>query len=201
MKHGVHPEDHAAVYSSRRDGPSYHEGEDRLLTKKAIRVEIKDPSHKLDPYSRLNYAKIYTVEHNVKVLFIGWVAENYEQAVATAFNDTHPPIPPRPHADRPESPAFSHSAQADPHYPAAAMPMPSTTSWSQSSAAPFVSSSYPGPATTFGYSGPAQQPYTHPLVFSAEVQVPPRATEQPRQDDYDQAPAGGAYDSSNLYDP
>ena len=29
--------------------------------------KIKDPSHKLDPMPRLNYAKLHTVEHNVKV--------------------------------------------------------------------------------------------------------------------------------------
>jgi hypothetical protein len=29
--------------------------------------KIKDPSHNLDPMPRLNYAKLYTVEHNVKV--------------------------------------------------------------------------------------------------------------------------------------
>ncbi|KAH8790009.1 hypothetical protein F5882DRAFT_401600 [Hyaloscypha sp. PMI_1271] len=37
------------------------------MTKKAIRIRIKDPSHKLDPMSRLNYAKLYAVKHNVKV--------------------------------------------------------------------------------------------------------------------------------------
>ncbi|KAH8745335.1 hypothetical protein F5882DRAFT_235302, partial [Hyaloscypha sp. PMI_1271] len=74
LKYGVHPIDHAVVYSSRRDGPYISDREEGLMTKKPIRIEIKDPAHKLDPLSRLNYAKVYTVEHNVKVLFIGKVA-------------------------------------------------------------------------------------------------------------------------------
>ena len=62
------------------------------MSKKPIRIELTAPSDKLDPLSRLNYAKTYTVEHNVKVLFIGRVAGNYEQEVATAFNSVHPPL-------------------------------------------------------------------------------------------------------------
>ncbi|KAH8762401.1 hypothetical protein BGZ57DRAFT_725703, partial [Hyaloscypha finlandica] len=92
LKHGVHSEDHAVVYSSRRDGPFLLDREEGLMMKRPIRIEIRDPSHKLDPLSRLNYAKTYTVEHNVKVLFIGKVAECYEQKVITSFNETHPPV-------------------------------------------------------------------------------------------------------------
>lgn len=41
-----------------------------------IRIEVGSPRHGLDPTSRLNYAKIYTVEHNLKVSFIGRVHED-----------------------------------------------------------------------------------------------------------------------------
>lgn len=51
----------------RKDEQYILECEGGLMTKKAIRIRIKDPSHKLDPMSRLNYAKLYAVKHNVKV--------------------------------------------------------------------------------------------------------------------------------------
>ena len=41
-----------------------------------IKVDTNSPRDKLDPTSRVNYAKIYTVEHNVKVHFIGRIADN-----------------------------------------------------------------------------------------------------------------------------
>jgi hypothetical protein len=62
------------------------------MTKHPIRIEVTKDSHKLDPLSRLNYAKLYTVEHNVKVLFIGRVARNYERDVKHGYNEAHPPF-------------------------------------------------------------------------------------------------------------
>ena len=153
------------------------------MSKKPIRVEIKDPSHKLDPMSRLNYAKIYTVEHNVKVLFIGKVAENYEQAVVVAFNDTHPPLLSRPYPERPDSPdVYTMNAQGvDPNYPSA-MPIPGagdssawgstgTQTYPSSYTAPAYpgSSSYSAPVPT-PYSGPQSQPYG--LSYSATPTMP-----------------------------
>jgi hypothetical protein len=44
-----------------------------------IRVIAKSRSTKLDPMSRINYSKIYTVEHNVKVHDFGDVDENYHK--------------------------------------------------------------------------------------------------------------------------
>jgi hypothetical protein len=99
-KHGVHAEDHAQIYTldkNQKKAPPLKQGEFRL-TKKAIRVDPISPSHKLDPASRLNYAKLYTVEHNVKVYFVGWVAKHYEQYVVTDYNDTHRPLAQRPWA-------------------------------------------------------------------------------------------------------
>jgi hypothetical protein len=91
LKRGVHPEDHAVVYSSRKC-PPLDEREKGLMTKHPIRIEVTKDSHKLDPLSRLNYAKLYTVEHNVKVLFIGKVAQNYEKDVMYGYNEAHPPF-------------------------------------------------------------------------------------------------------------
>ena len=63
-----------------------------LMTKHPIRIEVIKDSHKLDPLSRLNYAKLYTIEHNVKVLFIGKVARNYERDLRHGYNEAHPPF-------------------------------------------------------------------------------------------------------------
>jgi hypothetical protein len=40
--------------------------EEKYLTKEAIAVEKASPDQRLDPMSRLNFKKVYTIEHNVK---------------------------------------------------------------------------------------------------------------------------------------
>ena len=49
--------------------------EQYLLINKAIAVEKASYDQKLDPMSRLNFKKIYTVEHNVKVMNVGQVTK------------------------------------------------------------------------------------------------------------------------------
>jgi hypothetical protein len=184
LKNGVHPEDHAVIFSSKKEGAYLLEREEGLMINKPIRIDIKDPSNKLDSLSRLNYAKIYTVEHNVKVLFIGRVAKNYEQEVIRAFNEANPPIGPSPHAYRPDTPeqVTSYAQQSDPTYPSA-MPIPAgsvSTAWNPSSTQQYASS-YPAatdtqqygssyPATTM-YSPPANQPYG--ISYNSNPQMPP----------------------------
>jgi len=47
---------------------------------------------KLDPMSRLNYKKIYTVEHNVKVMGVGRVTKESLAALLGYWRNTlHPP--------------------------------------------------------------------------------------------------------------
>jgi uncharacterized C2H2 Zn-finger protein len=149
LKYGIHPEDHAVVYSSKKDGPYLLDREKGLMSNKPIRIDIKDASHKLDPLSRLNYAKIYTIEHNVKVLFIGRVARNYEQEVIIAFNQAHPPLGPSPHDYRPDSPVFSHAEGPTPDYSA-----------SYSSGAQQYPSSY-ATANSYPYPGSGAESYNH----------------------------------------
>ncbi|KAH9206761.1 hypothetical protein DL95DRAFT_528272 [Leptodontidium sp. 2 PMI_412] len=100
LKSGAHGEDHAAVYSNhhKKSGPTVLEKE--RMTKKPIKIDIRLGSEKLDPLSRLNYAKVYTVEHNVKVNFIGQVNRRYEQQVVLDYNKTHGPIADRPYEIR-----------------------------------------------------------------------------------------------------
>ncbi|KAG4432907.1 hypothetical protein IFR05_011600 [Cadophora sp. M221] len=75
-KKGIIAEDHTIIYSE----------------KKAIH------RHKLDERSRLNYAKHYTVEYNVKVCLIGKVDKTSEWQLNADYNAMHPPLtePPIP---------------------------------------------------------------------------------------------------------
>jgi hypothetical protein len=105
LKHGVHPEDHAVAYSSKSKGAEILDREIGLMSKHPIRIEVINDSHKLDPLSRINYAKLYTVEHNVKVFFIGKVAKNYERDVKNAYNEAHPPFD--------AGPSYHHGSHED----------------------------------------------------------------------------------------
>jgi hypothetical protein len=118
LKPGVHPDDHAVVYSSKKDGPYLLEREEGLMSKSPIRIEVTSEAHKLDPLSRLNYAKLYTVEHNVKVFFIGQVAQKYERALIIAYNEAHPPLDPGPqdHVGSSED-LTSFAEQTEPSWP------------------------------------------------------------------------------------
>lgn len=85
-KWGVNPEDHAIIYTG--DRPPQQLNGEATLKKAPIKMISKNPRHKLEPASRINYAKIYTVEHNVKVCFIGWIAEESVRRLMTDFDAT-----------------------------------------------------------------------------------------------------------------
>lgn len=46
------------------------------------------PREKLDEASRINYAKVYTVEYNVKVLFIGKVDPDHKHRILGDLKST-----------------------------------------------------------------------------------------------------------------
>jgi hypothetical protein len=50
--------------------------EEKYLSKKPIAVEKASVDQRLDPMSRLNFKKVYTIEHNVKVMNVGKVAKD-----------------------------------------------------------------------------------------------------------------------------
>ncbi|RYP54212.1 hypothetical protein DL768_000991 [Monosporascus sp. mg162] len=52
-----------------------------------VAVEIYAPNEKLQLESRINYSKLVTIEHNVKVFFIGRVAQQHFQYVQNAVNE------------------------------------------------------------------------------------------------------------------
>ena len=129
-KKGVHGRDHAVIFTGKSS--SIFKGE--KLSKKAIRMIPDSSRHHLDPASRINYAKVYTVEHNVKVYFIGKISQKHEQQVTTDYNDTHRPLPDRPFSGDMTDEEFGHAEGTDPNYPARQMSQ-ATSSWAPSGAA------------------------------------------------------------------
>ncbi|KAH8751896.1 hypothetical protein BGZ57DRAFT_728116, partial [Hyaloscypha finlandica] len=90
-KRGVHAEHHAIIYSGKK--PVAFRGEkEKGLEMRSIKFSPDNPRHRLDDASRLNYAKTYTVEYNVKVWFIGKVSADSEWQVRTGYNRVHPPL-------------------------------------------------------------------------------------------------------------
>ncbi|KAL2856412.1 hypothetical protein BJY01DRAFT_178837 [Aspergillus pseudoustus] len=72
-KPGVDPAKHAIVHMS--DAEPRLGSNEPLMVKEPLRVNPERFDERLNPKSRLNFGKIYTVEHNVKVLPIGEIAE------------------------------------------------------------------------------------------------------------------------------
>lgn len=70
-KPGVASRDHAAVIAPDGVFTPHPQGED--LDKDPIEIKIENPEMTVDPMSRINFAKPYTVEHNVKIRNIGRV--------------------------------------------------------------------------------------------------------------------------------
>jgi hypothetical protein len=177
LKYGVHPEDHAVVYTGKKNGPYLLHGEEGLMTKDPIRIEMNTPSERLDPLSRLNFAKLYTVEHNVKVSFIGRVAKNYERALMVAYNETHPPFDPGPASYKPKDDKFDLAGMAEqdnPQYPFAAMPTSTATSYRSSQSYPYAGSSY---VSTDAHA------YTAPPSSSQTAQAAEYSAYDPAYDD------------------
>jgi hypothetical protein len=83
-KPGLQAQDHAIIYTEK---PVTYQGE--TLQKKAIKVMPSNPREKLDPRSRLNYAQIYTIEFNVRVIFIGRVDKTHHEQVLATYLETH----------------------------------------------------------------------------------------------------------------
>lgn len=70
-KRGVNPKDHAALVPKGKE-QQLISGE--KLTRDPLHLVIEDRHTKLSSASRINFSKVYTVEHNVKVYSVGRVA-------------------------------------------------------------------------------------------------------------------------------
>lgn len=84
-KKGVKPNKHGIIYDSHSKSKPL-EGEPKLGFK-PIRLEIRAAGEKLARESRVNYSKLVTVEHNVKVFFIGSInARDFDDIVPNAVD-------------------------------------------------------------------------------------------------------------------
>lgn len=83
-KKGVKPNKHGIVYSI-PGRPQLLKDEPRLGFA-AVRLQVDIQTEKLAMESRVNYSKLVTVEHNVKVFFIGRIAQDDMAIVDTAVN-------------------------------------------------------------------------------------------------------------------
>jgi len=80
----VNRQQHAIIYTSKHAPEEYsYEGEDGTIVRESlekdpikVNAEQDGPEGILDPRSRINYSKIYTVEYDVRVLNIGKVDPN-----------------------------------------------------------------------------------------------------------------------------
>jgi hypothetical protein len=83
LKNGVKPEHHCIIYTG--DSPESFKNEPDTFNG-PIRMGPKTSRDKLDPASRLNFAKVYTVEHNVKVYFIGKISSKHVHRLVDTYN-------------------------------------------------------------------------------------------------------------------
>jgi hypothetical protein len=84
-KAGVKAQNHAIIFiDSAGKAPEQLKGEERLILR-PIRVDPLSRHDKLNPESRINYAKVYTVEHNIKVAFIGRIHADSRSTFLTDF--------------------------------------------------------------------------------------------------------------------
>lgn len=85
LKRGVNPDNHAVAYDSRRK-PTTKAGE--KMQKRPFPIKVEDPQEKIDPMTRLEFSKVYTVEHNVKVLKIGRIPDEHLNMLRRYFADS-----------------------------------------------------------------------------------------------------------------
>jgi hypothetical protein len=76
-------QDHAVVYSSKDTLP-----QDIRFGKEPISIIIEEPSETIDPKSVIDFGRVYTVEHNVKVLNVGRLAGSDKKRLDQYFTET-----------------------------------------------------------------------------------------------------------------
>src|SRR5207248_7328375 len=88
LKHTAQPAQDHAVIVAFDDEPQLQPGE-LELTKQPLRVICEDPTlQKLHPASRINFAKVYTIEYNIKVRTFGRIAQVSLPLLQKYFSDT-----------------------------------------------------------------------------------------------------------------
>jgi hypothetical protein len=77
---------HAVIYMV---GTSSAAAPDERIVKNPIAVNPAREDQKLHPMSRINFDKIYTIEHNVKVMNVGKVVDDSLHNLSIYFINTH----------------------------------------------------------------------------------------------------------------
>jgi len=80
---------YAIIYTS-DTVPEPLKHERQLLT--PIRMVPTNPRHLLKPEHRIYYSKVYTIEYNVKVWFIGSIHRHSKKKLVEDYNRVHPPL-------------------------------------------------------------------------------------------------------------
>lgn len=83
-KNGVKAEKHGIIYQ-RGQRPKLLDGEPKLGFP-PVKMDVTMEGEKISKESRVNYSKLVTVEHNVKVMFIGHITPNDWPIVPDAIN-------------------------------------------------------------------------------------------------------------------
>lgn len=82
LKRGINVNDYAAVYDSRQE-PFMDMKE--TLSKTPFPIHIEDQKEKIDRMTRLNFGRVYTVEHRVKALKVGMIPREYHPLLRKYF--------------------------------------------------------------------------------------------------------------------
>jgi hypothetical protein len=84
-KDRIRAEDYAAVYSM---GGKPQTGAFEKMTKQPFPIIIEDPKERIDPMSRLNFGQVHTIQHNLKVLRMGRIPDEYLSLLNKYFLQT-----------------------------------------------------------------------------------------------------------------
>ena len=90
-KHGVVKSEHAIIYTGRTP-PEPMEAErpkraEQGMRPEAIRIDPDNPEDKLDPRSRIDFGKVHTIQHNIKVRNYGQVHPRSMSALLHQFGN------------------------------------------------------------------------------------------------------------------
>lgn len=87
-KPGVRASKHGIIYEAKKkqSAPKPLKGEHELGFK-PVAIKMTVEGERLAPESRVNYSKLVTIEHNVRVLFIGSIYDKYHGEVEDAVNE------------------------------------------------------------------------------------------------------------------
>ena len=73
-KDGIKAENYAAVYPL---GGEPEVGPNENMTKEPFPIKVEEAGESIDPTSRIDFGRVYTVEHNLKVLKVGRIPNDF----------------------------------------------------------------------------------------------------------------------------